>query len=69
MTEEQFKDILDACKPVPYIIIAGMEPASPQENANDAWRRLGEVLGFKYMSVRPLHLKGPRFFTAEPKDE
>ena len=41
MTEEDLQIILDACKPVPYMIIGGVAPRSPQENANAAWERLG----------------------------
>ena len=40
MTEEEFNELLDACKPVPYIIIGGHEPPSQQENANRFWKRL-----------------------------
>lgn len=63
MTEEDLKEILDACKPVVYMIIAGREPSSPQENANRAWERLGKKMGFDFMTVQPSD-KGPRFFTA-----
>ena len=64
MTQAQLDRILDACKPVPYMVFGGVEPRSPQENANDAWRALGEEIGFDHMSVRP-NGKGDRFFTAE----
>lgn len=64
MTAEQEAKLLEACKPVPYMVIGGMEPRSPQENANDAWRGLGREMGFDGMSVEPSH-KGQRFFTAE----
>ena len=37
-----------------------------QENVNRAWQRLGENMGFKAMTVRPVPGKGQRFFTAEP---
>ena len=67
MTQEQLDEILDACKPVPYMVIGGVVPRSPQENANDAWRLLGDALGFKHMTVRP-NGKGDRFFSAEEKD-
>lgn len=64
MTQEQLDKLLEACKPVPYMVIGGMEPRSLQERANDAWERLGKELGFKHMTVQPLS-KGNRFFTAE----
>lgn len=53
MTQEQLDKILDACKPVPYMVIGGVQPRTPQENANDAWKALGEEMGFKYMTVEP----------------
>jgi hypothetical protein len=65
MTDEQLAKLLDACKPVPCIMIGDYVPSSPQENANRAWKALGEELGFDYMSVRPTDGKGFNFFTAE----
>jgi hypothetical protein len=68
MSEEQLVKLIDACKPVPYMVIGGVEPRSPQENANDAWRALGKEMGFDHMSVRPIDGKPPRFFTAIPSE-
>lgn len=65
MTQEDLDRILDACKPVPYMVFGGMPPRSPQENANAAWAELGSRLGFEHMTVQPSS-KGDRFFTAEP---
>lgn len=64
MTKEQLKVLLEACKPVPYMIMGGIEPLSPQENANRAWAALGKEIGFDYTTVLP-NGKGNRFFTAE----
>ncbi len=64
MTPAQLDKLLEACKPVPYLVANGTEPASPQENANRAWQALGEELGFDHMTVRP-NGKGDRFFTAD----
>jgi hypothetical protein len=66
MSEDDLKVLLEACQPVPYIIIAGMEPRSAQENANAAWAELGDKMGFQYLTVEPTG-EGDRFFTAEPK--
>ena len=63
MTRDQLEIILAACKPVPYLIFGGREPPSPQENANRAWARLGDEMGFEPMSVEPSQ-KGNRFFLA-----
>lgn len=65
MTEEQLKNLIDACKPVPMIALQCGTPRNPQENANDAWERLGKELGFQHMTVTP-NGKGDRFFSAEP---
>lgn len=67
MTEDDLNAILDACKPVPCIMIGGCVPSSPQENANRAWANLGKKMGFDSMSVRPSD-KGQRFFTAVPSE-
>jgi len=66
MTEEDMKNILDACKPIPYMIIGGQLPPSQQENANRAWQALGERMGFDYKTVKPNPNKGYRFFSAVP---
>jgi hypothetical protein len=64
MTQAQLDAILAACKPAPYMVANGMEPLSPQENANDAWAALGQEMGFDHLTVRP-NGKGDRFFTAD----
>lgn len=69
MTEEQHERILEASKPVRYMVVGGVEPRSPQENANAAWENLGNELGFRYMTVRPIPGKSSRFFTAETTEE
>ena len=65
LTDEQLKTLMDACKPVPYMVFGGREPRSPQENANDAWRELGRELGFDYLSVCPIRGKSNKFFRAK----
>lgn len=64
MTEEQEKRLLDAMRPVPYMVFGGMEPRSVQENANDAWRALASELGFVWDSVQPVAGQGQRVFSA-----
>lgn len=68
LTQEQYDKLMDAMKPVPYMIVGGHAPRSQQENANDAWKALGKELGFNFMTVRPVHGKSDRFFTAEASD-
>ncbi len=67
MSEAQLAALLDMMKPQPYLISAGgIGPRSQQENANDAWARLGEELGFEHMTVKP-NGRGDRFFSAIAK--
>ena len=68
LTPEQKEKLLDAMKPVPYMVIGGHPPRSQQENANDAWKALGKELGFDGMSVQASS-KGSDFFTAETLDD
>ena len=68
MTEAQMHAILDAGKPVPAMYLSGGRSMfdSPQENANRAWKKLGDELGFDYLTVAPVIGKGQRFITAVP---
>ena len=63
MSEPQLKELLSCMEPVPLIALQCGAPPSPQENANGAWARLGEELGFDSTTVKPTG-KGDRFFTA-----
>lgn len=65
LTAEQKAKLLEAMKPVAYIAVAGHPPISQQENANHAWQTLGQELGFKFMTVRPVPDKSDDYFTAE----
>jgi len=67
MTQEQLDEIMNACKPTPVMYLSEVTPMfkAPQENANYAWEKLGKILGFEPMTVRP-NGKGNRFFSAEP---
>jgi len=66
LTEEQFKELIEACKPIPLIALNCGMPPSPQEMANAAWKRWGDEMGFDYMTVEPCTGMGPRYFMAEP---
>ena len=67
MTEDDLRILLEASKPVPYIVFGGVEPRSPRENAHDAWRALGERMGFDWETVMPSS-GGQSFFSAVPKE-
>lgn len=66
MSKEDLAIVMEACKPVPYIVVGGMEPRTPQDNANAAWEALGQKMGFKWETVQPIPNKSNRYFTAEP---
>jgi hypothetical protein len=65
MSQPQLDKLMNACKAVPYMVVGGIAPRSPQENANDAWAALGAEMGFDSTTVQPCG-KGDRFFTAPP---
>jgi hypothetical protein len=65
MTAEEEQALLDACRPVPYMVFGGIPPVSQQERANAAWCALGAKRGFDGMTVQPVIGKGQRFFTAD----
>jgi len=69
MDEKQFKRLMDACKPGPYLVIGGVEPRSPEENVNAAWEAIGKELGFDHLTVKAVDGKGSKFFTAEAIEE
>ena len=64
MSQEDLQTLLAAMKPIPMIALQCGSPGSVQENANAAWARLGEKLGFDSTTVQP-NGKGDRFFSAE----
>jgi len=68
MSETDLKELMEACKSVPMIALQCGTPRSPQENANDAWNRLGEKMGFDGSTVEPIFEKGTRFFVAVPTE-
>ena len=66
LSEEDHAALLEACQPVPYIVVGGYPPSSPQQNANAAWAALGRKMGFNGGTVQPVVGKSQRFFTAVP---
>ncbi len=64
MSESDLAELLESMKPVPMIMLQCGTPPSQQDNANAAWQRLGNKMGFDGMTVEP-DGRGDRFFTAE----
>lgn len=65
MSKEQLKTILKACDPVICMLIGEIAPSSPQENANRAWKNLGNEMRFIGDTAEPVRGKSDLFFTAE----
>lgn len=68
ITQAQLDKLLDASKPTRGMYLSGGIPmgGSPQENANMAWKALGDELGFDYMTVRPIPGQPQTVFEALP---
>ena len=67
MTQEDYDKIIEACRPVPMIMLHIGPFRSQQDNANDAWAELGSRMGFESMTVLPSE-KGKLYFTAIPNE-
>lgn len=65
MTQADYDELIHAMRPIPLVALQCGMPPSQQEMANDAWKRLGERMGFDGMSVEPSS-RGKVFFTALP---
>lgn len=68
MTQQDLDTLMEAMKPVPVIMLQCGNPPSQQENANNAWHRLGEKMGFDSATVQPISGEGARFFSAIPNE-
>ncbi len=70
MTQEQLDKMLEACKRnLKFEDFGGAMVAhvGPDYNAvNEAWKKLGDEMGFFWKTVLPVPEKGDRFFTAVP---
>ena len=63
MTADDLAALIASMQPVLMIMLQCGAPRSQQENANAAWTRLGEKMGFDPMTVQP-NGRGDRFFSA-----
>ena len=66
MTQADLDVLLKASRPVSAIALHCGPLGSVRESVNDAWKALGEKMGFDHMTARPSG-RGDRFFTAIPK--
>ena len=67
MTQAQYDKIIEACRPVPMIMLQCGNPPSQQERANAAWEALGREMGFDGRSVAPADSDNRLKFTAEAR--
>lgn len=68
MTEEVYQSMLT--KRGPVMLVGGVSLSEfAQLDANSKWMKLGEMMGFKGMTARPVNGKSARFFTAEVIDD
>lgn len=68
MDQSDLDALIEACRPVPLIALGSGPITAQQQNANEAWRKLGEKMGFDGMTARPVPGKSELHFTAEPTD-
>jgi hypothetical protein len=66
LTDEELESILNASKPETYIIVGGHAPASPQENANAAWKSVAANHGFIWDSAEAAGTGDNHDLLAEP---
>lgn len=64
MTEEDLKDLMDACKPVLLMNISDNSRPSTLQNVERGWKLLSKKMGFNHMSARPIQGKNNRYFSA-----
>ncbi len=68
MNKEEHAELMKACQPTTCIMVGGVLPRTPQQNANDAWKRLADKLGFVWDTVEPVVGTSELVFTAEVQD-
>lgn len=52
LTDQEFEELMDASKPVPYLVFGGVPPDSPREKAERIWRRIAQRVGCKWESIK-----------------
>ena len=68
MNKEEHTELMKACQPTACILVGGVLPRTPQQNANDAWKMLAKKLGFVWDTVKPVDGMSELVFTAEEKE-
>jgi len=66
LSDADLGDLLEASNPVAYIAAHCGPMSSPQERVNAVWKRIGNAMGFNYMTAKPSRYGQQRFIWAEP---
>jgi len=68
LTNEELESLLDASKPVPYMIFGGQPPPSAREHAVRLWRHVADRVGCKLDTITSAGTGDMHDFSAEPAD-
>ena len=66
MTDDELNMLMNASKPVPYLVFGGIEPRSPRDNAMDVWRTVAARVGCDVDSIEPAETGDNHEFNARP---
>jgi hypothetical protein len=69
MTDEEYKDVMEASQPVPYIVVGGIEPRSSYDRVMPVWRRIAARVGCVVDSIEVAGTGDNHDFMAEPQEE
>lgn len=66
MTDPELNELMEASKPVPYMVFGGIEPRSPRDNAMDVWRKVAARVGCDVDSIDSAGTGDDHDFKARP---
>ena len=66
MTDDEHARLIDACKPVPYMVFGGIAPESPTTKALRVWGEIAKRVGCVANTIGPSDTGDDRDFTGEP---
>jgi hypothetical protein len=67
LTDEELASLLDASKPVPYMVFGGIPPTSPREHAMRLWRHVADRVGCVVDSIADAGTGDMHDFKATPR--
>lgn len=67
LTDEELNELMEASKPVPYMVFGDIEPRSPREKAMDLWRKVAARVGCDLDSIGSAHTSDLHDFEAQPQ--